>query len=265
MKKGHLIILLSIVYIILLVSYLFIKDEALGSGVSGIAYLLPPLMCVIGGFYAIKLYGVRNLSIFLIVLGFACWFIAEAMWIVSGYFDDRQPLLWDFFYLLGYPFLIAGSVLEIKKGKIAWTFNRVTITAAFSVLSVYLAMHYGVIAGYDKGLPWLNNAINIFYGVGDIILAIMTVLIILIIREYRGGKIFFPWLYMLIGMILFVVADIAYAANYSLYVEGLWPYRGLDFFWGLAYLFFSYSLFSFGFLIKDVQRKLVPASSTKES
>ena len=122
-----------------------------------------------------------------------------------------------------------------------------------------------MIAGYDKGLPWLNNAINIFYGVGDIILAIMTVLIILIIREYRGGKIFFPWLHMLIGMTLFVVADIAYAANYSLYMEGIWPYRGLDFFWGLAYLFFSYSLFSFGFLIRDVQRKLASASNTKES
>jgi len=230
--------------------------------------VLPPLISVIGGFYVLKFYGVRKISslpILFIVLGILAWFVAEILWILLGYLDLSQTLSpADFFYLLGYPLMAAGFWLEIKKGKIDWTPKKILAVSPFLLVLIYFTLYYGVIMSYDGELPLLENVVAMSYGVGDAILSIMIAFILLIIREYRGGKIFFPWLHILAGMVLFVIADILYAVYYVPYVEGLWPYRAFDFIWCLAYLFFAYGFFSLGFLVGDVQKNLASSIGTQK-
>lgn len=265
MRKFYLIALLAVIYALMLVSYLLTKGSSL---LTDISYVLPSLVCSISGFYLLKFYGIgkiNSLSVLLIVTGFVFWLVAEILWILLGYLDLSPSLsIADFFYLIAYPFMAAGFWLEIKKGKINWTAKKIAAVFPFLLVLFYFTVYYGIVGSYDPELPLLENVVAMSYGVGDTVLSVMIMLILMVIREYRGGKIFFPWFHTLIGMVLFVAADILYAVYYTAYMEGLWPYRAFDFLWGLAYLFFAYGFFSLGFIIKDVQDKLVLSPVKKE-
>jgi hypothetical protein len=57
-------------------------------------------------------------------------------------------------------------------------------------------------------------------------------------------------------MIFFLAGDILYSLYFTPYTDGVAPYRDIDLFWGLAYLFFTYGLFVMTSLIKNAQNKI---------
>ncbi|OGF25294.1 hypothetical protein A2303_03065 [Candidatus Falkowbacteria bacterium RIFOXYB2_FULL_47_14] len=260
MKKFYFILMLSAVFVVQAASYTLINDEDLSARAETISYLLPPLIAVVCGVFLLRFFNIRHgrgLSLSLIVLGLAGWLLGEVLWVLFGILDINQtPSIADLFYIIAYPLMAAGFFMEIKRGKVEWTAKKALFLLPLLAIGFYFTIVYGIIGAYDAEASIFENMINMFYGVGDTILGLLVAIILMIIWEYRGGKIFFPWLYIFMGVILTLIPDILYAVYFDAYMEGLSPYRYLDLVWGLSYLFFAYGFFALGQLVKDIQNRI---------
>ncbi|MFH0891148.1 MAG: hypothetical protein V1867_00040 [Candidatus Falkowbacteria bacterium] len=268
MKKIYFILMLSAVFAAQAASYTLINDGDLSARAETISYLLPPLIAVVCGAFLLRFFDPRHgrgLSLSLIVLGLAGWLLGEVLWALFGIFDINQtPSVADLFFIIAYPLMAVGFFMEIKRGHIEWTVKKVLILLPLLAIGFYFIIVYGIIGAYDAEVSIFENMINAFYGVGDMILGLLVAIILMIIWEYRGGKIFFPWLYIFMGVLLTLIPDILYVVYFDAYMEGLSPYRYLDLAWGLSYLFFAYGFFALSELVKDIQNRISVPPPTEE-
>jgi hypothetical protein len=235
-------------------AYAFIQNDSWTTYMAPISNLLPPLACVIGGFYVLKQNGIKKMaesSQTFIIIGLTCWFLGEFLWTGYEYMGiTKTPSLADFFFLFGYFPLTLGFLREIMFSKTKWSAKKMLLTLPLLAVLGTITINYGIIGSDNPELTGVENAIGIFYGIGDFVLSVLVTFVLVLVLEYRGRDDFFPWFHLLNGMIITLVADILYSMYYTPYIEGLWPYKAFDFVWALGYLFFAYALFSMGMLIK---------------
>ena len=261
-KKYLLLISLILFFIITLLVYLFELGGGSNDLLTNILYLIPPLLAVWAGVYIVRTYGSKNIhgkALTYITMGLGAWLIGEIIWIIFEFIlvIDPFPSIADFFYLIAYPFLLIGLIKEIKTGKIEWTPKSRAVILIISLLLTLVVIYFGIYLAYDLEATFLENSIAIFYGIGDIALIIATMLVLMLALEYKEGKLFFCWLYFFIGMALTLIADILFAIYTEPYEAGIGLYYNIDLIWILGYLFFAYSLFTAGFVIREIPKSFL--------
>jgi uncharacterized membrane protein len=211
-------------------------------------------------------------AILFIIAGLVSWGIAETIWYVLANVlmtPDLFPSWADFFFLLGYPLFVAGiwqgyvtagvKLRQVKKSVL------VMVLSASFVLTA-LVLYFGVYQAYDPTADFITSAINIGYGLGDLVLVILSVLTILVAREYKGGKLASFWITIAAGFFFTLLADIIFAMYTNQVLNDVKPYTYVDLFWGAAYLVLLYGILEnyihFSTIQKNIKLKLLQRMST---
>lgn len=230
------------------------------------AYVLAPASAVLGGVLAVRQYGARSAQgriLLALTLGVTGWCIGEVLW---TYYEliaqvDPYPSLADLFYLVSYIAFATGLVWELKflrlqvqraQPHVQWP---VLILAALTLSA--LAIYFGVFQAIKPTYSWFENAVAITYGVADVGLVLMGLVITVVTAEMRGGKLAQPWWWFLLGLGCIFVADIGFAVFTLEYEQQQWLYKAsLDSLWIAGYLAIAYGLGRFAILVHAAQRSV---------
>lgn len=235
-------------------------------------YLLPPFFAVIAGIVALHTFGLgsrRSVSLLLLTAGISYWFFGETLFYYYEYVlhVNPYPSAADFFYVLAYPMLFAALVNEIQLARIDWKHLSKPTLFLFSLVAFLFAGfvgYFGIYQAYAVDEPFLSNVVAISYGIGDLFLILATILLLVLVWEFRGGKLSRVWLLLFISFLFTLVADILFALYNREYTMQVWFYKSLlDSFWMAGYLFFAFALFEFSFLIQDAYQKAVSQAQDK--
>jgi hypothetical protein len=251
---------LVLLYILgLLVSWLSIGGVSLQNSV----VLFTSLVAVSGGVYAFMTYGFsgkRAMTILALTVGLSCWFVGEALW---NYYEALGimpfPSIADLFYLVAYPFLFIGLINEIRSAQIDWKkFSRslLFLLGLTTILLSSIVLYFGVFLSYHASQPLLNNVIAMGYGIADLLLIIVTMLILVLVWEFRGGQLARSWIALFCGFVAMLIADILFAMFTNQYESHVGFYKSIiDSFFMLSYVLFAYGLFDFAFSLEDITHK----------
>jgi len=259
-KKIALVISLVIYAILLAIFYhpTIIADEDFAYNGQNVLFQIAPGFAVLAGIYAFRKYGIKSIhgmSILLITIGIALWWLGEIVWMV---FDivlgiDPFPSVADVFYLLAYPIMFIGIVSELRLGKIKWTTKKVILSVVILLLLSVITYYYGIFMAYDEEATLTENVVAISYGVGDLILLVGSIMLINLSVEFTGGIFSKAWVVFVIGMLLTWAADVLFAIYYEPYEAMEWTYLQMDHLWTAGYLFFGYSFLIMGSVIDKLK------------
>ncbi len=176
----------------------------------------------------------------LIGIGVAAWGIGELIWIYYSWFlgvEVPYPGLADVFYVGAYPVIFVGILMLPHMRVRKWERARLTLDAVAGTmaLSAIVWTFYLEDAVYlDPGAGLLENAINLGYPVGDLIL-----LVALMILATRRSQLQFDGRLVVVsfGMLVTALSDMAYVFQIEAdtYVEG----GRLDAAWLVGYGLFA--------------------------
>lgn len=261
MKKKYLPAAVLLIYFtVTLLIYLYSDPMGL---IANIFYVASGIFAILGSVYTIKIYGFKNphaQAVLLIAIGLGMKFIAELIWAVLefGFGVYPFPSIADLFFLLAYPFLLLGLAQEFRINKFNWGICQVFSGTLLAVLLGSLVIYFGVYKAFNPEESLLNNAIAIFYGIGDLVILIMIIGILLIVSEYHKGKLFLPWFQVFLGFLLMLIADILFAIYGPEYEESDGYYRQiLDLAWIGSYLFLAYGIYKIGYVVHKARNILI--------
>lgn len=262
--RTKLIYIFSLLFAITSALYVLRIGGDTNKFITNIIYLLFPVLSVAAGFFALSKYNSINAhakSIFYITLGIFFWMLGEVTWFVFRFLlqVDPYPSLADIFYLIAYPLVFMGLGNELRIGRVGWeNMNAfVKLLVVFlSILLIFIVGYFGIYLAYKPSASFLENAIAIGYGVGDVLLIIPTLLILKLATEYKGGKIFSSWLAIFVALVAMLVGDLLFAIYTEQYNAIEWPYNLTDLTWIVSYLCFAYGLSTIGIAVSEIQRKL---------
>lgn len=264
--------MLSAFYVFTLIFYFSDFGGSYNAALRSLVYVLAPLLSLTFCFLAIRVNGYKNphgralLYFFGAIL---CWAIGEFLW---TYYDlilgiDPFPTIADMFYILAYPLFFMGFMQELKISDISFAkMDKVLLffVTLFFTLITATVFYFDVFQAYAKEAVLVENIFSIGYGVGDLIIIGIALFLIPVVWEYRHGKIFIPWAYFFVALIVVLVADTYFAVYEDLYDDKIFPYFQIaDSLWILSYIFFASAFFSFREMIFDVQRDLRKKMSSK--
>lgn len=231
-------------------------------------FLIPPALATISSIYAMRVYHPSSLqgrAMSFVSAGLACWFIGEVIFFMYQFVFHTNPFpsLADVFYLAAYPLLLIGLTREVLAYGGNWRNLRganklvMILSSLLLVVLAFIVVYFGVYLAYQAGAPWLNNFIALSYGIGDLILLIPVLFILKMVLDFRGGKLFYSWLLVLIALFCIMAGDILFAIYTKQYDDLVPAYTLIDLAWVAGYLLFSYSFFYTGQTIKQLQSTLV--------
>lgn len=235
-------------------------------------YLVPPFLAFMAGLVALFTFGVagsRFLSLLLLTAGIGYWFLGEMFFAYYGYIlnIDPYPSAADFFYILAYPLLFFGLVNEIRFARVNWNNIAKPTLFLFSLVALLFGSivgYFGIYQAYTPDESLLANAVAISYGIGDLFLILANILLLVLVWEFRGGKLSRVWLLLFVGFILTLIADILFALYTNEYTMQVWFYKSLlDSFWMAGYLFFALAFFEFSFSLQDAYKQAVLNAQNK--
>jgi diguanylate cyclase len=193
-------------------------------------------------FRSLKVWDEAKAAWFLILLGTACWAIAEATY---GFLElvlkiDASPSWADFFWVLGYLPFLTGLFLflhcYLKSGLSFGKWKRVLIPAAvaFAACVAFTVIFALIPIQADQETSALAKFTYYYYPLGDLAMLAPVIVIIYLTMQLGKGKFSLPWKLIGIGLFCFAVSDIAYSI---LDWQGLYSGGGItDLGWNLAYL-----------------------------
>jgi hypothetical protein len=227
-------------------------------------YLSTVLASVIAGFFAIYKYGFkhsRRFTLLFLTGALTSMFVSELIFEYHYILDKNNipfPSIGDFFGLLFYLLFVIGLINEMRLASVNWKHvsKRLLVVAILiSIILLGVVGYYGVYQSYDPTVNLFTNLVEMAYGVGDMLLIITSLMLVVLVREYRGGRFAKIWLTLLIAFCFFLAGDIT--ANFYLtqYNNEVWFYKSLlDTLWMIAYLCMAQALFSYGFSIMDAYK-----------
>ena len=224
-------------------------------------FTLPSLLAAFAAFYVFKkmhFKSARGKVFLFLALGLSLWAIAEFLWMMAVVFWDIKPFpsFIDYFYLLAYPLLAIGFWLEYRMNQINWTMKKAITLSTLSILLVTMTGYFGVYQAYDAGNAFWENTANILYGLGDVVLSILVLLILAIVIEYKRGRFFLPWLYVFVANLLMIGADVLFSLYFKEYEQGIRLYRYMDFLWAGSYLLFAYGFLRIAWIIEEINQEI---------
>lgn len=263
--KRKIAIVFILYFFVVFIAYYYITG-IFGVVSQHIMYLISPVLAILGGIYTTRIYGIKNIhakSIALITAGIIAWFSGELCYIVLDDIlkQNPYPSVADIFYLSGYPLVFGGLLIQLKamsENSSGVIKNSIMITIAF-ILSLLIAVSVGFIdfhMVYDPSISFIENAIGFLYSFGDLLLTIAIIFILLIRWEFRGGKLSFPWVIILIASNSTLIGDVLYARYAEQFIARQQPYLLIDLFYVASYLLFSYGFILIGLYIREVQDRI---------
>jgi hypothetical protein len=227
-------------------------------------YLSSVVIAVIAGSFAIYKYGVkhsRRLTLFALTAAVASSLISEIIFEYHYVIDKHNipfPSIADFFSLFFYVFFLIALINEIRLAKVDWKHFKkrlLIIPIIISIILIGVVSYFGVYKAYDSTVDLFTNIVAMAYGVGDLLLIITSIFLVILVREYRGGRFAKIWLILLTGFVFFLAADITWSFYPNQYHDEVWFYKSLlDTLWMIGYLCFAQTLFQFGFSIADAYK-----------
>lgn len=227
-------------------------------------FLSTVFMATAGGIYALSNYGlkyVRNITLIGLTAGVGFLLITELLFqyhYLVYHTEIPFPSIADFFALSAYISFFIGLFHEVQLAKV--NLRKLNRNASFFVLAAALVLiciiaYFGIYKAIDPEADSFTNFVAMGYGVADLVIISLNLLLLLLVREYRGGRFSRIWLTMLIGFVFLLATDIMWSFNIDAYHNEEWLIKSLlDTTWMLSYLFFAWSLFDFGFSIKDAYK-----------
>ena len=271
MKKLDVLffgILLSLTY-----GYTLITDSSSTYFVSDAIYLLAPLVAAVLGVIAFVSFGglaKRSLSLLLITIGLFSYLIGESVWFYIVHILQLEPgvSIADGFFLAAYPFFLAGILIEYQLNEIRLTFvqYRDWIVYVFGALALVIA-YFSIFGSYSVDSGPLLNAVNIGYGIGDLILVI-GVCLLLLMAKFGHGQLKKPWRWIVAGFTAMMLADLAYSLAGDAYYDPAMLAQlklPIDIGWILSYVFVSQGMIGFIGIAReaqDIMSKLTSRSKT---
>lgn len=239
--------------------YIF-EEDIFANVLVQIIFLVSPLIASICGIFLLRSYGLKSShgkSFLLITLALGSWFFGDILWAIYTVILEIEPFpsYIDIFYLIGYPLFFIGFLKEVMSGKIKWTLKKVVLPFIVSIILIALTSYFIIYLALDPEASLLANIVSTLYGLGDVVISIIVLLLIVIAYEYKKGKMFFPWVIILVATLFLVVADILFAIFTTPYVEGVRIYQFIDLLWIGNYLLFAYGFFLIGFSIREIQNR----------
>lgn len=256
-SKKYLFLILSIVYIAFeTVFYFYDLSGVLGFFFKVMSKPIFLAIALLSCVYVIKAYGKKNIhgrSLIYVAIGLFFILIAETIWQLTSVFFYRGGVgIEDIFFIIAYIFIAIGVFNEITALKIEWKIRNLVAMFFPSVIAVFLFGYLVYSRTYNPDLSFLINAINIFYSIADSFLIIIIFLILLIVLEYQKGKLFLPWLTILIGMLVLLLGDIFFSLYSDQYGKIIY-YQRIDLLWSAGYMLIGYGIFLIGYAINEVQ------------
>jgi len=202
--------------------------------------IVVPLIAVIVGALLIKSLGVRSLqgkTVLFLTLGFFSWGFADILWTIIS---QETVSAADIFYFLGYILLMIGIFYGLKLSDPTLFKNfRKTLLLAGIIIVLISVYFYFYPFSWDHSISFLENLATAGYLIMDLLLIIPLVFLI---YSLLAGMLSSAWLFIGLGVIATLIADLWYAKNYLSYTAG----DPIDMLWNLGYLFFIYALVRFG-------------------
>jgi hypothetical protein len=213
---------------------------------SQVLYTLLTVLPLGFGWFAVREYGLDSMHgrfFGLMLVGIGLWSIGEVLYFLFEWVFgvDPFPSVADFFYLAGYVPMFLAMKIQIAhvglsslfKNKKTLLFSTILLAFVCSIIS-----YAGIYQAYSQEAGFWINAISIAYGIGDLFLVIGSLLTMMLLQAYRGGKITKVLFFLVIGYIATLIADVGFNLHYEAYSEGVRPYIYLDILWVAAYLCF---------------------------
>lgn len=260
MSKKLLGLILIIYFVAVFITYFSGDYESLAVQAWN---LIPSLLAAGCGLIAVRAYaGIDNphaKAIAFMALGVFFWFIGDFIWFVFEYFLNQNPFpsIADYFYLLAYPMLLFGMIIELQNNKLTWNAKKIALSTTISLILGIIVIYFGIIRAYIPSDPLLNNLVAMSYGVGDVVLIILASTILMVAVGYRKGRLFYPWLCILIGFFLILAADILFAIYRDEYENFVGMLRNIDLGWISGFLFIAFGFFSIGNAVRETCKKLL--------
>ena len=229
-------------------------------------YLIFPVGAALVALYTSRIYGFKSANgraLLFITAGFTCWAIAEIVWyILENYITHgggTVPSLADIFFFLAYPIIAVGiyqsfvtagiNLKTVKKSLLA-------IVISASVVLTVLVLYFGVYQAYDPSVDMSTNAVNIGYGLVDLVLVVFSLFTILVANEYKGGKLASFWKIMAAGFLLLLIADILSAIYQVPYLDEVKPYLYIDLLWAGSYILLALAMLENYLHVLAVQKNI---------
>jgi glucose uptake protein GlcU len=208
------------------------------SNTSEAAFSLIPVLL---SFYALKTKTPFIKSTRWLALGFLLWFLGEVTYSIYALFLGDAipyPSIADFFWLLGYPFILVGIVVFIWQFRYAIKRRSLEIAIGLAVMASVLVAVFLVIPVMSISSDLTTNLVGFAYPISDIALLIASILGFLL---FRGGKVSRGWYLMASGVLIFSIADIlfSYATARGAYFDG----DPLELLYDYGYVFFGLSIY----------------------
>jgi hypothetical protein len=264
--KNRLTRLLIFVASFLIISAVYVLNQETQTVEIASLYLVFPVVAALIGLYTSRIYGFKNTNgraMTLIAVSLTCWAVAEIIFYISDNFvtsASLAPQLGDVFFLLGYPIFGAGVYQGyITAGIKLKNVNKTLLTTALIVSAILtvLVAYFGVYQVYDSTADLATNILNIGYGVGDLIVVIASMLMVLVAREYKGGKLALFWTTVTLGNFFLLIADVVYCDIYGTQIlADMKPYTYNDLVWVAGYLIIVYGMLENYLHISAVQNKV---------
>jgi hypothetical protein len=224
----------------LIVANLFGKDVA--ATVSLSLYVPATMSLVTLSIILSKRFGIRGdhgkawlmFSIFVIL-----WFIAEriALYYNLKLGEEPFPSEADAFWLVGYPFLFAFTILYLKPVKNSINKKMIFLALAISIATLSPILYMTQYENID--VDWSDLVIAIAYPIGD---AIILIPAIIGVTLFFRGKVNFLWTLMCIAIISETIADTGFllATIDDSYYSG----HPVDILFIWYYIIFSFGVYS---------------------
>ncbi|MEK7183441.1 MAG: hypothetical protein AAB776_02275 [Patescibacteria group bacterium] len=231
-----------------------------------IAYLLAPVFSVLGGLYAVKIYGWRGMTsrpFLFLTLGLLLWMIGEILWVYYDFVIEVTPYpsIADYFYLFAYVPLFLGLFEQVQLSKVRLKRFDPVIVFLFGIIAILmagLATYFGIFLAYDSASTLMENAVAIGYGLADMVIILCALLVLILAWEFRGGSLMRFYMFIFFGFSMTFIADVGFAVYNEEYLAGGWWIRNtLDSLWIMQYLYFGMAFFAFGLHLKVAQERLI--------
>ena len=217
------------------VTYFSLQSSELLIPVTDYVFVLASGICSILAFLATRHWGFRgkaglvHLGLF---LGIFLWFLGDTAWAIYEtvlQIEIPYPSLADVFYLVGY------IPIAIVITQFLWAFRaglkRQMAFVALGVGLLFLGLMYAFLIGplVVSTEDFLAKSYDVAYPVLDSMLVVLAIFMFFV---FRGGKIAGAWVWIILGLLLTALADIAFSLGS---LQG-WYYSGhpieLIQFWG---------------------------------
>ncbi|MEM3373981.1 MAG: hypothetical protein QXE31_02050 [Candidatus Woesearchaeota archaeon] len=171
---------------------------------------------------------------FFITASIITWFIGEIIWQIN---ENAVVSIADFFYMSGYFFMTIALFLGLNLVNSDFFKSKKNLVILLLSIGLISYLYFSIIpVNWSKGFSLLENLVTIGYVFADLFILIPCIALIL---SVWSGKYKQSWIFILIGVCLFIIGDSLYAINYNTYTKG----SIVDLTWYYAYLFFALGLY----------------------